>query len=78
MSTVTLRKLPIKVLKARAATHGITVPAGHKGKKDTWIAAIQQAEGNGGGGWKPDVEAEWEVVNGRLGVGRYAHTAAVW
>ena len=41
--TATLRKLPIKVLKARAASHGITVPAGHKGKKDTWIAAIQQA-----------------------------------
>ena len=48
--TATLRKLPIKVLKARAATHGITVPAGHKGKKDTWIAAIQQAEESGGGG----------------------------
>ena len=76
--TATLRTLSIKVLKARAASHGITAPAGHKGKKATWIAAIQQAEGSGGGGgWKPDVEAEWEVVDGRMGVGRCYHTAAV-
>jgi hypothetical protein len=39
-STATLRKLSMPILKARAATHGIDVPAGHKGKKDTWIAAI--------------------------------------
>jgi N-acetylneuraminic acid mutarotase len=75
----TLRKLPIKVLKARAATHMITAPAGDPGEKATWIAAIQQAEGSGGGGggWKPDVGAEWEVLDGRMSVGRRRHTASV-
>jgi hypothetical protein len=46
--STTLRKLPIKVLKARTAYLGITAPAGDHGGKATWIAAIQQADGSGG------------------------------
>jgi N-acetylneuraminic acid mutarotase len=78
-ATATLRKLSIKVLKARAATHGVTAPAGHKGKKDTWIAAIQQAEGllGGSGGFLQDVEAEWELLEGGMEGRRSRHTAAV-
>jgi N-acetylneuraminic acid mutarotase len=32
---------------------------------------------SGGSGWKPDVGAEWEVFDGRMGVGRRWHTATV-
>eukprot|EP00729_Bicosta_minor_P010197 gene10197-25216_t len=67
-ATATLCKLPIKVLKARVATHGITAPAGHQGMKDTWIAAIQQAEGNGDG-WKPDVYDTTTKVWSEIGDG---------
>ena len=74
--SIPLLELSMSELKERAAAHGITAPAGDQGEKATWIAAIQQAEGSGGG-WKPDVGAEWEVVDGRMGVGRYYHTAAV-
>jgi N-acetylneuraminic acid mutarotase len=64
-------------LKARAATHGITAPVGHKGKKDTWRAAIKEAEGKGDGGLMEEKEAEWEVLPSRMEDMRLGHTAVV-
>jgi hypothetical protein len=43
MNTAALTVLPLKQLQGLAASLGITTPAGHKGKKATWIAAIQAA-----------------------------------